>query len=128
MKITLTNEIQIDQEMEVIHQEFDVQYQLKNDWHYLIFTNEELEKVILKFDQEELTMTRFSNPKSIMRFIKAAEAVVVLPTPLGLQHFVTVTKAYRFDETNNKLTLHYDLRPFDSEQVFASYQMVISWA
>ncbi len=35
-----------------------------------MYTNEEDEKVALKFSNDELIMTRFSSPKSIMRFYK----------------------------------------------------------
>lgn len=127
MTIRLVNEIQLDQEMEVIEQEFPVQIEEKNGHIYLIFINEEKEKVILKIDEDELLMTRFSKPKSIMRFVKEAEAVVVLPTPLGLQHFVTLTKSYQLDRDSQALFLAYDLKPLESDQLFASYQMTIGW-
>lgn len=127
MTIRLVNEIQLDQEMEVIEQEFPVQIEEKNGHIYLIFINEEKEKVILKLDETELLMTRFSNPKSVMRFLKEAEAVVILPTPLGLQHFATLTKSYQLDRDRQSLFLTYDLKPLESDQLFASYQMTIEW-
>ncbi|MET3559226.1 uncharacterized beta-barrel protein YwiB (DUF1934 family) [Streptococcus rupicaprae] len=127
MKIRMRNEIQLDHEMEVICQEFDVQVQEKNGQLYLIFQNDEDEKVIIKCDEAELTMTRFSNPKSVMRFIKHQEAILALPTPMGIQHFVTDTKAYELDRTQQVLRLDYDLKPLESDQLFASYEMVICW-
>lgn len=127
MKIRLRNQIQMEEEMELIHQEFDVQVQEKNAQTYLIFQNEDMEKVVLKVDQDELLMTRFSKPKSVMRFIKDRQATVLLPTPMGIQHFVTVTKFYQLDKSEQRLVLSYDLKPLESEQIFASYEMVIEW-
>lgn len=127
MKIRLTNEIQIDQEMEVIDQEFEVKETSKNGWTYLIFHNEEDEQVTLKFNQTELTMTRFSQPKSTMRFVKGQEAVLALPTPVGFQHLVTATEAYRYQPTLRTLDLAYRLSPLDSDQVFGHYKMKITW-
>ncbi|MGT2757485.1 DUF1934 domain-containing protein [Streptococcus ovuberis] len=127
MKIRLRNEIQLDQEMEVICQEFDVRVQEKNGQLYLMFQNEEGEKVIIKCDEAELTMTRFSNPKTVMRFVKHQEAILVLPTPMGLQHFVTVTKAYQLNRAQGVLQFVYDLKPLESDQLFASYEMRIEW-
>lgn len=127
MKIRLTNEIKMDQDMEVIVQEFDVQVQEKKESTYLLYNNEEGEKVVLKFDDKELVMTRFSNPKTIMRFVKDGEAIVTLPTPMGIQHFVTDTHHLDSEKDKQVLSLHYDLKPLDSEQVFASYKMQITW-
>ncbi|MEY8463709.1 DUF1934 domain-containing protein [Streptococcus merionis] len=127
MKIHLRNEIQIDEEMEVIFQEFDVQVQEKNGQTYLLYQNEEKEKVVLKFDATELVMTRFSEPKSIMRFVKDQKAIVSLPTPMGIQQFVTDTHHYQLEPSLQQLSLHYYLRPLEGNQLFASYKMVIGW-
>ena len=40
-------------------------------------------------------MTRFSEPKSIMRFISQGQALVGIHTPVGLQQFVTDTRHQR---------------------------------
>ncbi|MDQ0222655.1 DUF1934 domain-containing protein [Streptococcus moroccensis] len=127
MKIHLRNEIQIDEETEIILQTFDVTVQEKKNFTYLIYHNDEGEKVVLKLDQDELVMTRFSDPKSIMRFVRAEDAIVTVPTPMGLQHLVTRTHQLVFDKKNQNVLLHYDLKPLDGNQLFASYQMMISW-
>ncbi len=80
---------------------------------------------VLKFQDEELVMTRFSTPKSLMRFIK--EALIGIPTPVGIQQFITKTSHYQVDLKKQTLELHYQLRTRDSEQILQSYQMGISW-
>lgn len=127
MHIRLQNEIDLDGQIEVIDQVYPVDVTEKNGLFYLIFTNEEEEKVALKAGDSELVMTRFSNPKSIMRFIKEQEAVVTIPTPMGIQHFVTDTYHYLLDRQKQSIDLHYVLRALESEQEFARYQMKISW-
>ena len=127
MKIRIKNQIQYDEQVEQIDQTYDGEWQKKGAYHYLRFENEENENVVLKFQDEELVMTRFSTPKSLMRFIKGGKAVVDIPTPVGMQQFITETSHYQVDLKKQVLELHYQLRTRDSEQIFASYQMEISW-
>ncbi|HFI0147957.1 TPA: DUF1934 domain-containing protein [Streptococcus suis] len=127
MNIRLQNEIDLDGQLEVIDQSFPVEVRVKDGKHYLIYQNEEEEKVVIKCDEEELVMTRFSNPKSIMRFVKEQEAIVTIPTPMGIQHFVTQTNLYELSAEQQELVLHYDLNGLENQQKFASYKMQISW-
>lgn len=127
MQIRLTNEIDLDGQMEVIDEVYPVEVIQKKEQLYLMFTNEEGEKVVIKCDEKELTMTRFSTPKSLMRFLANQEAIVVIPTPVGLQHFVTVTTAYQLDVLEQTIRLDYDLKQLEAEGVFASYRMEITW-
>lgn len=127
MQIYLRNEIRMDEEMEVIVQAFPVEVMEKNGQCYLLYQNEEDEKVVIKADELEMVMTRFSTPKTIMRFLANKEAILALPTPMGTQHFVTDTHLYQRDLFGQKILLHYDLKPLEGEGVFASYQMEIQW-
>lgn len=127
MKISLRNKITLDGQIEVLDQEYPVELVEKKDQLYLIFHNEEKEKTIIKCDETELVMTRFSSPKSIMRFRENKDAVVILHTPLGIQHFVTDTKYFLLDRDQQSLTLHYDLKQLEGDGIFASYQMEIGW-
>ncbi|NQJ68041.1 DUF1934 domain-containing protein [Streptococcus suis] len=127
MNIRLRNEIDLDGQLEVIDQTFPVEVKEKDGKLYLIYQNEEEEKVVLKCDEQELVMTRFSNPKSIMRFVKNQEAIVTIPTPLGIQHFVTQTILYQLSADQQELILHYDLNGLENQQKFASYKMHIEW-
>ncbi|MGT2846306.1 DUF1934 domain-containing protein [Streptococcus massiliensis] len=128
MKISIKNQIELDGQIELIDQLYPVEWKEKGDYHYLLYQNEEAEKVVLKFNDQELVMTRFSEPKSMMRFLKNEAAQVAIHTPLGLQHFLTQTEFYALDLPQQTLNLHYRLTTIDSQQVFAHYKLQISWS
>ena len=124
MKIRMRNTIQFDEQLEVIDQLYDVEAREKGDYSYLLFYNEEKEKVVLKFHQEELVMTRFSKPNTIMRFIKDSDSLAYIPTPMGMQEFIIQTNHYKLD--GQKIELAYQLQNQEGHP-FASYQLEISW-
>ena len=124
MKIRMRNRIQFDEQLEVIDQLYDVEVREKGDYSYLLFYNEEKEKVVIKFHGQELVMTRFSNPKTIMRFLKNSDSLAYIPTPMGMQEFIIQTNHYELDR--QKIELAYQLQNQDG-QLFASYQLEITW-
>ena len=124
MKIRMRNTIQFDEQLEVIDQLYDVELREKGDYSYLLFYNEEKEKVVLKFHEEELVMTRFSKPNTIMRFLKGQDSLAYIPTPMGVQEFIIETSRYELE--GQKIYLDYQLQnkegiPFDS------YRLEITW-
>ena len=124
MKIRMRNTIKFDEQLEVIDQLYDVELREKGDFSYLLFYNEDQEKVVLKFNGEELVMTRFSNPKTIMRFLKDTDSLAYIPTPMGLQEFIIQTSHYEVGE--EKIELAYLLQ--NKEGVpFANYRLEITW-
>lgn len=124
MKIRMRNTIKFDEQLEVIDQLYDVELREKGDFSYLLFYNEDQEKVVLKFNGEELVMTRFSNPKTIMRFLKDTDSLAYIPTPMGLQEFIIQTSHYEVGE--EKIELAYQLQ--NKEGVpFANYRLEITW-
>ena len=124
MKIRMRNTIQFDEQLEVIDQLYDVELREKGDFSYLLFYNEEQEKVVIKFQEEELVMTRFSNPKTIMRFLKESDSLAYIPTPMGLQEFIIQTSHYEVGE--EMIELAYQLQ--NKEGVpFANYRLEITW-
>ena len=124
MKIRMRNTIQFDEQLEVIDQLYDVELREKGDFFYLLFYNEEQEKVVIKFQEEELVMTRFSNPKTIMRFLKDSDSLAYIPTPMGMQEFIIQTSHYEVGE--EKIELAYKLQ--NKEGVpFADYRLEITW-
>ena len=124
MKIRMRNTIKFDEQLEVIDQLYDVELREKGDFSYLLFYNEDQEKVVLKFNGEELVMTRFSNPKTIMRFLKDSDSLAYIPTPMGLQEFIIQTSHYEVGE--EKIELAYQLQ--NKEGVpFANYSLEITW-
>lgn len=124
MKIRMRNTIKFDEQLEVIDQLYDVELREKGDFSYLLFYNEDQEKVVLKFNGEELVMSRFSNPKTIMRFLKDSDSLAYIPTPMGLQEFIIQTSNYEVSE--EKIELAYQLQ--NKEGVpFANYRLEITW-
>ena len=124
MKIRMRNTIKFDEQLEVIDQLYDVELREKGDFSYLLFYNEDQEKVVLKFNGEELVMSRFSNPKTIMRFLKDSDSLAYIPTPIGMQEFIIQTSHYEVGE--EKIELSYQLQ--NKEGVpFANYRLEITW-
>lgn len=124
MKIRMRNTIKFDEQLEVVDQLYDVELREKGDFSYLLFYNEEQEKVVLKFNGEELVMSRFSNPKTIMRFLKDSDSLAYIPTPIGMQEFIIQTSHYEVGE--EKIELAYQLQ--NKEGVpFANYRLEITW-
>jgi uncharacterized beta-barrel protein YwiB (DUF1934 family) len=124
VKIRMRNTIQFDEQLEVIDQLYDVELREKGDFSYLLFYNEEQEKVVIKFQEEELVMTRFSNPNTIMRFLKDSDSLAYIPTPMGMQEFIIQTSHYEVGE--EKIELAYKLQ--NKEGVpFADYRLEITW-
>lgn len=124
MKIRMRNKIQFDDQLEVVDHLYDVELREKGGYSYLLFYNEDQEKVVLKFNGEELVMSRFSNPKTIMRFLKESDSLAYIPTPMGMQEFIVRTSHYEVGE--EKLELAYKLQ--NKEGVaFANYRLEITW-
>lgn len=124
MKIRMRNTIKFNEQLEVIDQLYDVELREKGDYSYLLFYNEDQEKVVLKFNGEELVMSRFSNPKTIMRFLKDSDSLAYIPTPIGMQEFIIQTSHYEVGE--EKIELAYQLQ--NKEGVpFANYRLEITW-
>ena len=124
MKIRMRNTIQFDEQLEVIDQLYDVELREKGDYSYLLFYNEEKEKVVLKFNDTELVMSRFSNPKTIMRFLKETDSLAYIPTPMGIQEFIIQTSHYQVDQ--QKIELAYQLQNKEGNP-FANYRLEITW-
>ena len=124
MKIRMRNTIKFDEQLEVIDQLYDVELREKGDFSYLLFYNEDQEKVVLKFNGEELVMSRFSNPKTIMRFLKDSDSLAYIPTPMGMQEFIIQTSHYEVGK--EKIELAYQLQ--NKEGIpFANYRIEITW-
>ena len=124
MKIRMRNKIQFDDQLEVIDQLYNVELREKGDFSYLLFYNEEQEKVVIKFQEDELVMSRFSNPKTIMRFLKESDSLAYIPTPMGMQEFIIQTSHYEVGE--EKIELAYQLQNKEGNP-FADYRLEITW-
>ena len=97
MQIRIQNTIRFGEEMEIVDQYYQGEWKEKAGFQYLLYTNEEDEKVVLKFSNDELVMTRFSTPKSIMRFNKNEDGGAIIPTPMGIQQFLITTDLFQLE-------------------------------
>ncbi len=87
MKLQLTNHIRFGDETEIIQEIHDCEWREKGGYQYLIYQNTDKEKVVIKYNETELTMSRFSNPQSIMKFFAGKKVLIALPTPMGFNNF-----------------------------------------
>ena len=126
MQIRIQNTIRFGEEMEIVDQCYQGEWKEKAGFQYLLYTNEEDEKVVLKFSNDELVMTRFSTPKSIMRFNKNEDGGAIIPTPMGIQQFLITTDLFQLELSRLQVT--YRLLTLDGEQEFANYQLLVEWA
>ena len=125
MKIRIRNQICFGDQIEVVDQFYEGDWKEKGDFQYLLYVNEEGEKVALKFHDRELTMTRFSSPKSIMKFMASEKSQALIPTPMGMQQLVINTVDYLLEEQS--LSLSYQLLTVDGSQQFATYRLELTW-
>lgn len=125
MQIRIQNTIRFGEEMEIVDQYYQGEWKEKAGFQYLLYTNEEDEKVALKFSNAELVMTRFSTPKSIMRFYKNEDGGAIIPTAMGIQQFLITTDLFQLEL--GRLHLSYRLLTLDGEQEFANYQLLVEW-
>lgn len=126
MQIRIQNTIRFGEEMEIVDQYYQGEWKEKAGFQYLLYTNEEDEKVVLKFSNDELVMTRFSTPKSIVRFNKNEDGGAIIPTPMGIQQFLITTDLFQLEPSRLQVT--YRLLTLDGEQEFANYQLLVEWA
>lgn len=128
MKIELLNNIQIDDQTELFHEVYEGEVLEKAGWLYLIYQNNDQEKVVIKIKSEELVMTRFGQPQTLMRFVKGQAAPATIPTPMGIQRLTTQTTQFQLDKEAGKLRLAYDLLTDpEASQALANYRLNISW-
>ena len=125
LKIRIRNQICFGDQIEVVDQFYEGDWKEKGDFQYLLYVNEEGEKVALKFHDRELTMPRFSSPKSIMKFMASEKSQALIPTPMGMQQLVINTVDYLLEEQS--LSLSYQLLTVDGSQQFATYRLELTW-
>lgn len=125
MKITLTNSIHMDHDTETIEEHYRGELTIKGNFRYLVYQNTDNEKVVIRFNSEELSMIRYSNPNSQMKFLANGEASCTIPTPVGKQHLIT--KSSSFILSDNSIHFNYQLFPIDSDLPLATYDLSICY-
>src|SRR5574337_622242 len=86
-QITIHNLIKIDEQTEVIREVVSGDYHQKNGSNFLVYQNELSEKVVMKYDDEMLTITRFSSPSTIIKLHPKVATKTTNTTHLGQQVF-----------------------------------------
>ncbi|MDR2977629.1 MAG: DUF1934 domain-containing protein [Streptococcaceae bacterium] len=121
MKLLIINQIEIDGQTEVISENYDCERSERNGKTYLSFLNPLGEKMVLKFDENELTRIQFEGENAfIMRFVKN-QLTSFSHEDLG--EITIDTKA--FELAGNRLRLAYQL--LKNETPIGNYQLEISY-
>ena len=124
IKITIDNLIKIDRETEVIHEAYTGDYHEKNGSHFLVYENELDEKVVMKFDAEMLTITRFSQPSTVMKMHPEVVTKTAIATPVGPQHFQIKTQLYQ--KSGNGFKASYQF--WQGETKIAQYDLAVHFS
>ena len=124
VKITIDNLIHIDHETEIIHEEYKGDYHEKNGSHFLVYQNEMSEKVVMKYDTEMLTITRFSKPSTIMKMHPEVVTKTAIDTPVGPQRFEIKTQLYKKSATGFKASYQF----WQGETKIAQYDLEIHFS
>lgn len=124
VKITIDNLIHIDHETEIIHEEYKGDYHEKKGSHFLVYQNEMSEKVVMKYDTEMLTITRFSKPSTIMKMHPEVVTKTAIATPVGPQRFEIKTQLYKKSATGFKASYQF----WQGETKIAQYDLEIHFS
>ena len=107
MEIKIKNKIKVGDQTEIIEEIHTCEVMEKGDFTYLVHHNSEKEKVVIKLNK--------------------VPALVNIPTPLGTQHFLTDTSLFAHDPNGKTVDIHYQLKHPETEDVFADYELEVSW-
>ncbi|MEX2805110.1 DUF1934 domain-containing protein [Streptococcus sp. H31] len=127
MQVEIKNIIQIDNQTETIREVHDCQLGQKNGMAYILYQNTDKERVLLKYKEQELLMVRYSEPRTIMSFQEDRLTAAQIPTPLGLQKLTVETTRLFIQPENQYIAADYVLKQAETEDVFARYQLTVSW-
>lgn len=122
IRIRIQNKIKLDEQEEIIREEYDGELKKLAGKICLIYKNEQNEKILLKFDEQELVMTRYGRQVTNMKFHKQ------FPTKVnyeGLGELSLLTKLLSVDHEKSSVQLHYHIAQNDLK--IADYQMQIDW-
>ena len=124
VKITIDNLIHIDHETEIIHEEYKGDYHEKNGSHFLVYQNEMSEKVVMKYDTEMLTITRFSKPSTIMKMHPEVVTKTAIATSVCPQRLEIKTRLYKKSATGFKASYQF----WQGETKIAQYDLEIHFS
>lgn len=122
MEIIIRNRIVIDGQEEFIRESFEGEVKRLGNKIALYYKNAEEEKVLIKFDETELSMTRYADKPVVMRFHKELPTYTIYE---GLGRLEIVTDSFQMNETHQHIKLKYRLAQNDVP--IGDYRMRIDW-
>ena len=123
MKITIRNKIKIDQQEELIKESYNGNIKQNAEKIMLMYENVAKEKVLIKFDQKELTMTRFADKAVSMHFNPEKSST----TPYeGLGNLTILTEKLIFNPEQHNIKISYQL--IQHNQKIGDYKLRIDWS
>ncbi|GAB2024684.1 hypothetical protein OfM1_07550 [Lactovum odontotermitis] len=120
MKLLINNQIEINGQTENVSESYECELTVRSGKTYLTFVNPLGDKMLIKFNENELTRIQFGENPLTMRFVKN-QLTSFSHELLGL--IMIDTKAYEVSE--NRLRLDYQL--LQNEVPIGNYQLEISY-
>ncbi|MGO1987202.1 MAG: DUF1934 domain-containing protein [Lactococcus lactis] len=122
MEIIIRNRIKIDQQEELVKEIY--QGELKKGEHQTLlkYQNAANEKVLLKFDENEVIMTRFAKRPIKMHFHPEIPGLTEYE---GLGELSILTNALSIDHESRTIKINYQLS--QGAQKIADYHLRIDW-
>lgn len=120
MKLLINNQIEINGQTESVSENYECELTVRGGKTYLTFVNPLGDKMVIKFNENELTRIQFGENPLTMRFVKN-QLTSFSHELLGL--IMIDTKAYEVSES--RLRIAYQL--LQNEVPIGNYQLEISY-
>ncbi len=122
IKITIHNDIRIGTDKDSIHGVFFGEKKENSGKIILLYHNAADEKVLLKCDNKEVSMTRYTKPPTTMRFCTDKKTSFHYE---GLGALSVLTKKLVINDKNNEVFLTYQL--IQNTLKIGDYRMHVFW-
>lgn len=123
MKITIRNRVKIDQQEELIKETYNAKIKQSAQHTLIMYKNGENEKVLLKINEAEVTMTRYSTQAVKMRFNPEIPSHT---TYKGVGKLSIFTHQLDLNPSKGQLKIKYQLS--QGEMSIGEYHLRIDWS
>ncbi|KXT76225.1 hypothetical protein STRDD12_00721 [Streptococcus sp. DD12] len=115
-------------EIDVIEEVYQGEVVEKGATLYLRYRNQENEQVVLKGSDQEWVMSRFSRPKSIMRFSVEGLTQSFFVTHQGQLPIYIQTQSLVYEKNRSQVSMSYSLYlDAEGQEELAHYDLLVSW-
>lgn len=121
-RIIIQNKIKIGTQEELICEEYEGKTEQKASQFCLIYKNSENEKVLIKFDEQALTMIRYSD-SPVKLYFRQKNATTVFYEGIG--ELLIHTQKFEVDWQAATLELHYQISQNHHE--IGDYYLKVNW-